>query len=125
MNSSNRSFGYTFAIFFILIFLYRLIYLGIFSYLILSVSLIFSVLAFLKSKYLTIPNRIWIKFGLLLGRIISPIIMYLIYFLAIFPVKGLLNIFKKDIIDIKIDKNINTYWRKYEKKEIDNMNNQF
>ena len=125
MNNSNRSFGITFAIFFIVIFAYRLIFLNKFNYSILIFSLLFLILGILNSKYLTIPNKIWVRLGLFLGNIISPIVMYFIYFLAIFPVKILLLIFKKDIIDIHKNKNNISYWRISEKKNISNMDNQF
>ena len=73
--SSNRSFGIVFFIVFLLIALYPLLKgndLRIWS---LIISFVFLILGLINSKILTPLNRLWFKFGLLLGKFISPLIM--------------------------------------------------
>ena len=77
---SNRSFGIVFFVVFLLISLYPLLndeYIKIWS---LVISLIFLILGLLNSKFLTPLNKIWFKFGLFLGKLISPLIMGIIFF---------------------------------------------
>ena len=84
--SSNRSFGIVFFIVFLLIALYPLLKdndLRIWS---LVISFIFLVLGLINSKILTPLNKLWFKFGLLLGRFISPLIMGIIFFIVVTPV---------------------------------------
>ena len=83
--SSNRSFGIVFFIVFLLIALYPLLKdndLRIWS---LVISFIFLVLGLINSKILTPLNRLWFKFGLLLGKFISPLIMGIIFFIVVTP----------------------------------------
>ena len=121
---SNKSFGIVFSIFFLIIFFYQFFFKQNFNIYYLTISLIFLLLAFFYSKILSIPNFIWIKIGLLLGVIVSPIVMYLIYFLVLFPISILLKLFNKDLLKLKISKNIDSYWIVRNKNDI-NLNDQF
>ena len=76
------------------------------------ISLIFLILGLLNSKILTPINKLWVKFGELLGKIISPIVMGVIFFVIVTPIGFLLKIFKKDILNLKIDNNQKSYWTK-------------
>ena len=122
--SSNKSFGIVFSIFFLIIFFYQFLFKQNFNIYYLTISLIFLLLAFFYSKILSIPNFIWTKIGLLLGVIVSPIVMYLIYFLVLFPISILLKLFNKDLLKLKISKNIDSYWIFRDKNNI-NLNDQF
>ena len=122
--SSNKSFGIVFSIFFLIIFFYQFLFKQNFNIYYLKISLIFLLLAFFYSKILSIPNFIWTKIGLLLGVIVSPIVMYLIYFLVLFPISILLKLFNKDLLKLKISKNIDSYWIVRDKNNI-NLNDQF
>lgn len=106
---SNRSFGIVFFIVFIIIATYPIINgdnIRIWS---LVISIIFLILGLLNSRILTPLNLIWMKFGILLGKIISPIIMGVIFFLVVTPIGILMRILKKDLLNLKF--NINkTYW---------------
>ena len=107
--SSNRSFGIVFFIVFILIAFYPLINqqeIRIWSVLI---SLLFLILGIINSKILTPLNKVWFKFGIFLGKIISPIVMGLIFFLVVTPIAFLMRILKKDLLNLKFSKN-NSYW---------------
>ena len=108
--SSNRSFGIVFFIVFLLISLYPLINnenLRIWS---LLLSLIFLILGLLNSRVLTPINLIWIKFGILLGRFIAPLVMGAIFFFVVTPIGVLMRILNKDLLNLKIDKQTNSYW---------------
>ena len=107
--SSNRSFGIVFFVVFLIIGLYPLINdenLRIWS---LITSLIFLILGLTNSKILTPLNIIWFKFGLFLGKIVSPLIMGIIFFLVVTPTGILMRIFNKDILNLKYN-NKTTYW---------------
>ena len=107
--SSNRSFGIVFFVVFLLIALYPLTYnsdIRIWSFII---SLIFLVLGLVNSKILTPLNRVWFKFGILLGRVISPLIMGLIFFFVVTPIGLLMRLFGKDVLNLKYNSN-KSYW---------------
>ena len=107
--SSNKSFGIVFFIVFLLIALYPLLKdndLRIWS---LIISFIFLALGLINSKILTPLNRLWFKFGLLLGKIISPIVMGIIFFVVVTPIGIMMRLFKKDLLNLKNNKK-ETYW---------------
>lgn len=110
---SNRSFGVLFSIVFLLIAFWPILEshslndVKIWS---LIVSLVFLILAIIKSKILTPFNIVWIKFGNFLGKIIAPIILAILFFLVVTPIGLLLRIFNKDILNLRITKNLKTYW---------------
>ena len=107
---SNRSFGIVFFIVFFIIALYPLIKDGDIRYWSLIVSLIFLILGLLNSKILTPLNKLWFKFGILLGRIVSPIIMGLIFFLVVTPIALIMRIIGKDLLNLKFNKKDKSYW---------------
>ena len=121
--SSNRSFGIVFFVVFLIIALFPLINDGNIRLWSLFVSLAFLVLGLLNSKFLSPLNKIWFKFGLFLGKIISPIVMGLIFFLVVTPIGILMRILKKDLLNLKLNNN-KSYWiEKNEPKS--KMKNQF
>ncbi len=106
---SNRSFGIVFFIVFLLIALYPLLKgndLRIWS---LIISIIFLILGLINSKLLVPLNRLWFKFGLLLGKFISPLIMGIIFFLVVTPIGIGMRLFKNDLLNLKYNKK-ETYW---------------
>lgn len=109
--SSNKSFGIVFFIVFLIIALYPLIKDGDLRLWSLIVSLIFLILGLINSTILTPLNRLWFKFGIFLGKIVSPIILGTIFFLIVTPTGLLLRLFGKDVINLKYNKN-NSYWIK-------------
>ena len=121
--SSNRSFGIVFFIVFLIVAIYPLINnadLRIWS---LIISIIFLILGLNNSKFLTPLNKLWFKFGLLLGRLISPIIMGIIFFFVVTPIGLILRIFGKDVLNLKKN-NSKSYWIK-KNGPISKMKNQF
>ena len=87
------------------------------------ISLIFLFLGLINSNLLTPLNKIWTKFGLLLGTLISPIIMAIIFFIVVTPIGMIMKILKKDLINLKKN-NISSYWVK-KKKYNNSMKDQF
>ena len=106
---SNRSFGIVFFTVFLLIALYPLINeenLRLWS---LVISLIFLVLGLINSQILTPLNKLWFKFGILLGKIVSPIIMGTIFFFVVTPIGFIMKAIGKDLINLKYNNN-KSYW---------------
>ena len=123
-NTQNRSFGLLFFIVFLAFALWLLIKKGEINLYLISISLIFLILGLLNSKILTPLNKSWIKFGELLGRIIAPIVMGIVYFIILTPISLLVRLLGKDLIGMKFDKNLKTYWIK-RKKNLGTMDKQF
>jgi len=121
--NSNKSFGVLFFIVFLLIALWPLVKgdsLRIWS---LLIAIIFLVLGLLNSKILNPFKRIWIKFGEILGKVIAPLVLSIVYFIVITPIGLLLRIFGKDLLGIKfLEKK--SYWIKRD-KDLGSMKNQF
>ena len=121
--NSNRSFGIVFFIVFLIISFWPTIEgqsLRLWS---LAIALIFLVLGLLNSKLLSPFNLIWVKFGEVLGRIIAPIAMSIVYFIIITPIGFFMRLIGKDLLRTKFSKN-NSYWIKRE-KNIGSMKRQF
>ena len=106
---SNKSFGIVFFIVFLLVALYPLINNGdlrIWSFII---AIIFLILGLINSKVLTPLNKFWFKLGLLLGKVISPLIMGIIFFLVVTPTALIMRIIGKDLLNLKFN-NKKSYW---------------
>ena len=115
--SSNRSFGLVFFVVFLIVALWPLKSgedIRIWS---LALSIIFFILGILNSKLLTPLNKLWFKFGILLGSIVSPIIMGIVYFAVVTPTGVLMRLLGKDLLRMSKVKNTSTYWIKREKKK--------
>ena len=121
--SSNKSFGIVFFTFFLIIALWPLINDGNIRIWSLAVSIIFLILGIANSKILTPLNNLWFKFGLFLGKIVSPIVMGIIFFLVVTPTGIIMRLIGKDLLNLKKN-NSNTYWIE-KKNENSSMKNQF
>ena len=121
--SSNKSFGIVFFIVFLLIGLYPLINQQDIRIWSLIISFIFLILGLLNSSVLTPLNLLWFKFGILLGKIISPIIMGIVFFFVVTPIGLIMRLFKKDLLKLKKN-NAKSYWIERSRNE-SNMKNQF
>ena len=107
--SSDRSFGIVFFIVFLLISIYPAINdkdIRVWS---LIVSSIFLILGLINSNILTPLNKIWFKFGILLGSFVSPIVMGIVFFLVVTPISLLMRLFGKDVLKLKKN-NSKSYW---------------
>ena len=121
--SSNKSFGLVFFIFFLIVGTYPIFFQGELRIWSLIVSIIFLLLGIINSRFLTPLNLLWFKFGMLLGKIVSPIVMGLVFFLVVTPTGMIMRILNKDLLRLK-KKNIKTYWIERPSIKSD-MKNQF
>ena len=121
---TNRNFGIVFFIVFLLIGLFPLIQDKEPRVWSLVISIIFLILGLLDSKLLSPLNLFWIKFGELLGKIIAPIVMAIIYFFILTPISLIVRLLGKDLLGLKFTKKSKTYWIK-RKKDLGSMNKQF
>ena len=121
--STNKSFGLVFFIVFFLIGIYPLWNEDSIRVWSILISIVFLILGLLNSKILTPLNIIWFKFGVLLGKIISPLIMGIIFFLVVTPIGLFMRVLGKDLLNLKTNKN-HSYW--IEKTDLKSkMKNQF
>ena len=113
--SSNRNFGLVFFIVFLIVSIWPLTYdepVRIWSSIISSVFLI---LGLMNSKLLTPLNKLWFKFGMILGAIVSPVVLGVVFFLVVTPIGLIMKIMGKDLLNKKYDKKKETYWIKRDK----------
>ena len=122
--SSNRSFGLVFFVVFLIVALWPLKSgedIRIWS---LALSIIFFSLGILNSKLLTPLNKLWFKFGILLGSIVSPIVMGIGFFLVVTPTSIIMRLLGKDLLKKNKIKSASTYWIKRDKQH-NSMKKQF
>jgi len=122
--SSPKSFGIVFSIVFLIIALYPLTNSEDIRLWAIIVSAIFLLLAFVAPQLLSLPNKIWFKFGILLGSIIAPLVMALVYFTTVLPTGLIMRFLGKDLLKQKLDRNAKSYWIK-RSEPIGSMKNQF
>ena len=121
--SSNKSFGIVFFIVFTIIGFWPLFDFNTYRLWAIIIGLIFLILGLMNSKLLNPLNILWFKFGIFLGKIISPLVMGVIFFFVVTPIAVLMKILKKDLLNLKFNNN-DSYWIKkddYKSK----MKNQF
>ena len=121
--SSSKSFGYLFFGLFLILSLWPILNDNSVNFLFLSISAVFLILTILKSKILDFLNNYWIKLGELLGRVVAPIIMFLVFFVIVTPLSLLTKLLKKDLLNMRFNDS-KTYWTNKVKK-IDSMDKQF
>ena len=121
--SSSKSFGYLFFGLFLILSLWPVLKDNSINFLFLSISTVFFILTILKAKILDFLNNYWIKLGELLGKVIAPIIMFLVFFVIVTPLSLLTKFLKKDLLNMRFNDS-KTYWTNKVKK-IDSMDKQF
>ena len=122
--SSNRNFGLVFFVVFLIVALWPLQYEENIRLWSLALSIIFFILGILNSKLLAPLNKLWFKFGIFLGVIVSPIIMGVVYFLVVTPTGVLMRFLGKDLLNTRKANNTTTYWIKRDKR-LSTMKKQF
>jgi hypothetical protein len=120
---SNRSFGIVFFVVFLIIAFYPIVNDGTLRVWALIISLVFIGLGLINSRILTPLNKIWFKFGIFLGKIVSPTVMGLIFFLVLTPTGIFMRIIKKNFLNLKFDDS-KSYWIKKDGLK-SKMKNQF
>jgi len=118
----NITFGILFFILFLIIGLYPLKSEGLIRIWSVVLSLVFLIITIIRPNLFTFTNKLWIQFGILLGKIISPVVMGLVFFFVVTPIGILVRIFKKDVMGLK--RGANTYWINREDK-LQSMKKQF
>jgi len=122
--SSNRSFGLLFFVVFLILALWPLKNGSNINLYFIVVSAIFLILGLINSKLLSPLNKSWIKLGEILGIIIAPVVMALVYFIILTPISLIVRLFGKDLLELSFSKEKETYWVK-RKKNIGSMKKQF
>jgi predicted membrane protein len=120
---TNKSFGIVFFVFFLIVSIFPLLNNGDIRVWSLIISLIFLILGILNSKILTPLNQIWFKFGILLGRFVSPVVMGIIFFSIVTPTSVIMRVLQKNLLNLKKG-NKKTYWLERSKIK-SKMKNQF
>lgn len=125
--SSDRSFGIVFAVVFLIVALYPLVYgqgIRLWS---LIVAGIFLLLSFAAPAVLAPANKLWMKFGELLHKIVSPVALGIVFYLTVLPIGLLMRLFGKDPLRLRLDTAVDSYWIRREPPgpAADSLNNQF
>jgi hypothetical protein len=122
---TNKNFGLVFCFVFFLIFIEPILRDDNLRYWSLVVSIVFLILGLINAKILTPLNKMWYKFGIFLGKFVSPVVMGLVFFLVVTPTALILKVLGKDILNIKKNKkDTKSYWIKRSEKR-SSMKNQF
>ena len=120
---TNKSFGIVFFVFFLIVSIFPLLNNGDIRVWSLIISIIFLILGILNSKILTPLNQVWFKFGILLGRFVSPVVMGIVFFAIVTPTSIIVRVLQKNLLNLKKG-NKKTYW--IERSKIKSkMKNQF
>ena len=120
---TNKSFGIVFFLFFLIVSLFPLFKNENIRVWSLIIAIIFLILGLLNSKFLTPLNKIWFKFGILLGNFVSPIVMSIVFFVIVTPTSIIMRVLGKNLLNLKKG-NKKTYWVKRSKIQ-SKMRNQF
>ena len=120
--NNNITFGILFFFFFLILGLYPLKSGEVVRIWSIILSLLFLIIAIIIPNFFTFLNKLWIKFGILLGKIVSPIIMGLVFFFVVTPIGTLVRIFKKDVMGLK--RGASSYWIN-RKDKLQSMKKQF
>ena len=122
--STEKNFGIVFGTFFLILGIYIFFFLNSTNFIIFLISIFFYLFSFFYPKIFTIPNNIWHKFGLILNKITSPIIMGIIFYLVVTPTGIIMKILRKDLLKQKLIKSKKSYWIE-RKLPVESMKNQF
>ena len=115
--NSNRSFGIVFFFVFLIISLWPLLYENTLRVWSIIVAMIFLILGLINSNFLTPLNKLWFKFGKILGSVVAPVVMVVIFFLVITPTGFIMKILGKDLLSKKYNSNMKSYWINREKSQ--------
>ena len=107
---SNRNFGLVFCILFLVVSLWPLLNNNEIRMWSLFISGIFLLLGLSNSKLLLPLNKLWFKFGILLGNIIGPIVMGIIFFFVVTPTGLIMRALGKDLLGLKNNTKKKSYW---------------
>jgi len=125
--STDRAFGFVFTVVFLVISLWPLIQGNLPRWWALVVASVFLILSLARPAILGPLNRLWLRFGLLLGKIMNPIILGIMFFIVITPTAIILRLIGKDLLLMRFESSLKSYWieRKPPGPTADSMSNQF
>jgi hypothetical protein len=125
--SSDRSFGFVFAAVFAILGLLPLVHGHPVRWWSIGLSALFALVAWLKPTLLTHLNKLWTRFGLLLGAIVSPIALGILFYLILTPIGVLMRLTGKDPLRLKFERSNESYWIRREPPgpKPDSLTNQF
>ena len=109
-NGSEKNFGVTFGIIFLLIGFYPLMDRGDMRLWAVGIAFVFFFLAFLAPRVLSVPNKLWFKLGVAIGGVIAPVVMALVYFTTVVPIGLILKLIGKDLLHQKLSSKVESYW---------------
>ena len=122
---SEKNFGLLVSFICFLVALYPLIKSSNINYIFLAISILFLGISFFYNKILKFPAIAWYKLGIILHTVVSPIILFLVYFLSIIITGCIMKIFNRDPLNRKYNKKLNTYWISHKNsKKIFNLEDQ-
>lgn len=107
---SERGFGFVFTAVFLIIALWPLWGGGSVRWIPLAIAGAILAVTFLAPQVLTKPNRLWFKFGMLLGAIVAPIVMFLVFITTFVPFGLVARLLGKDLLSEKLDSSAESYW---------------
>ncbi len=125
--SSDRSFGLVFASMFLVVACWPLFHQELPRWWALGIAVVFAIIAIWKPALLAVPNRLWTKLGVLLGKVVSPIALGILFYGVITPIGAVMRLAGKDALRLKLDSSADSYWipRKPPGPPPDSMTNQF
>lgn len=126
-SSSNRAFGWVFVMVFLIIGAWPLVSGGAPRWWSLIISGVVLVVTVAAPALLTLPNRLWLRLGLLLNRVISPVVLAFMFYVVVTPMGLLMRMFAKDFMRLRHDASAESYWIKRDPPgpRPDTMNHQF
>jgi hypothetical protein len=122
---SDKKFGFTFTIIFFILAVAPILISARMRFIFLLLCSIFLACSLLKPEALNTVNYIWARFGILLNKLVSPVILSLLYCVAFVPMGLLLRVFQKDILSLKLNKKAKSYWIDSPKNDLSSMKDQF
>ena len=123
--ASERSFGLVFSAVFALAAFLPLLDHGAIRWWAVGVSGLFLILALAAPRALALPNMLWMKLGKLLHMIVSPVVLSLLFIVAVVPTAVILKLMGRDPLRLKLDKKAASYWQKREPREDASFTQQF
>jgi hypothetical protein len=108
--SSNRTFGLVFFVVFTLITIWPVLFGNPLRWWTAPIALVFLVVSLAAPQILAPLNKAWTKLGLLMHRVVNPLIMGMLFYIAITPMGLLMRLFGKDLLRLKRDPQASSYW---------------
>ena len=121
---AEKRFGILFTFVFMLIGLYPLVDGEDIRLWAVSIAIIFFAFSFIAPNLLIIPNKLWLKFGIVLGTVMSPIVLILFYSTTFLPIGIFMRLIRNDLLRLKLNNNLKSYWIK-RNQNVGSMKNQF